>query len=325
LPETKDSEFTWKDYQTRVNSELADILGNFVNRVLTFTQNNFDGKVPQADECSELKAFVTGQKDKISDSLENFRFREALAELMNIPRHGNKLFNDEAPWKTIKENKEKTVFTIYDCLQIVANVAILCEPFLPFTSKKIFDMLNLNARDFAWAGAGRQDLLKPGHQLGKPGLLFQKIEDEIIQKQIDKLNATRQPVTENKAQEKNKTKVEGKSETPAVKTEITYDDFSKLDLRVGTILSAEKVEKADKLLKLSVDLGFEIRTVVSGIAEFFKPEEIVGMQVSVVANLAPRKLKGIESKGMILMAEDEEGKLRFVLPKELTKNGSIIK
>ena len=227
---------------------------------------------------------------------------------MNIARHGNKLLTEEEPWKTYKVDPEKTAFTLYDCLQLIANLAILCEPFLPFTSKKLFGMLNLDASQLSWTDAGRQDLLKPGHQLGKAALLYQKVEDEAIEKQVEKLRRTTDsgsPI-ETKTQEKKITEMEPQ------KAEITYEDFSKIDLRVGTILSAEKVEKADKLLKLSIDLGFEIRTVVSGIAEFFKPEEIVGMQVSVVANLAPRKLRGIESKGMILMAEDETGKLQFV-------------
>ncbi len=325
-PETKDSEFTWKDYQTRVNSELVSILGNLVNRVLVLTAQNFEGKVPQATECSDLKKVTLGLRDKIAAAIEKYEFRDGLSELMNLARHGNKMLTEKEPWKTAKTDKEATAYTLYDGLQIVANLAILSAPFLPFTSKKIFEMLNLNAADFSWADAGRQDLLKPGHQLGKAALLYQKIEDEPIQKQIDKLHggkpavATTQPAAKIKAAAKPK---EESAEAP--KGEINYDDFSKIDIRVGTILTAEKVEKADKLLKLSIDLGFETRTVVSGIAEFFKPEDIIGKQVSVVANLAPRKLRGIESKGMILMAEDEAGKLHFVAPKDLTNNGSIIK
>ncbi len=317
-PETKDSEFTWKDYQTRVNSELVAIFGNLVNRVLVLTDKYFEGKVPQANECSELKTFITQQRDKISDSIEHYKFRDALSELMNIARHGNKLLTEKEPWKTFKTNPEDTGITLYDCLQIIANLAILSEPFLPFTSKKLYAMLNLKAEDYQWSDGGRQDLLKPGHQLGKAALLYQKLEDEVIQKQIDKLHAGK-PTNGNKKEKANK-KMEAN-----VKSEITYDDFSKIDLRVGTILTAEKVEKADKLLKLTIDLGYEVRTVVSGIAEFFKPEDIIGTQVSVVANLAPRKLRGIESKGMILMSEDEAGKLHFVSPKDLTNNGSIIR
>ncbi len=326
-PETKDSEFTWKDYQTRVNSELVAILGNFVNRVMVLTEKYFEGKVPKAPENAELKVFVTGQRDKISESLENFKFREALTEMMNIARHGNKMLTEKEPWKTFKENPEATGAVLYDSLQIIASMAILCEPFLPFTSRKLFGMLNLDAKNFSWADAGRQELIPSGHMLGKAELLYQKIEDETIQKQVDKLHhgkTTDTLVIENKPAASLETPVQV-SETEPEKPEITFDEFAKLDLRVGTILTAEKVQKADKLLKLTVDLGFEIRTVVSGIAEFFKPENIIGQQVSVVANLAPRKIRGIESKGMILLAEDEMGVLHFILPKELTKNGSIIR
>ncbi len=319
-PETKDSEFTWKDYQTRVNSELVGIFGNLVNRVLILTEKNFDNKVPNADECKDLKAFITSQRDKISDALENFHFREALQEMMNVARHGNQMLSEKEPWKTIKENREYTGITLYDGLQIIANLAILCRPFLPFTSDKLFKMLNLDGDSFNWFDAGRQNLLKPGHVIGKAELLYQKLENDVIEKQVQKLQATKTA-----AAAAPKTATVETTETPAQKPEITYDDFSKLDLRVGTILTAEKVEKADKLLKLSIDLGYETRTVVSGIAEFFKPEEIIGQQVSLVANLAPRKIRGIESRGMILMAEDETGKLHFVSPKDLTKNGSTIR
>lgn len=332
-PETKDSEFTWKDYQTRINSELADILGNFVNRVLTFINVHFEGAVPNADQCPDQETFLNQQKSLISEAFENFKFREALAEVMNIARYGNKTFNDTAPWKSIKEDRQKAAFALYDCLQIVANLAIAIEPFLPFTSKKIFTMLNLDATVFTWSDLGRQDMLKPGHLLGKPVILFQKIEDDVIEKQLAKLKKASDNRTQNSSSTKSTNNMEQdagagdaeRNKTQAMTPEITYDDFMKVDLRVGTILAAEKVAKADKLLKLTIDLGFETRTVVSGIAQFFKPEEIVGLQVSVVANLAPRKLKGIESKGMILMAEDDTGKLQFVLPKELTQNGSRIK
>jgi methionyl-tRNA synthetase len=328
-PETKDSEFTWKDYQTRVNSELVGIFGNLVNRVLVLTDKFFENQVPQAKENKDLEAFTTEQKNKITDALENFRFREGLSELINLARHGNQLLSEKEPWKTIKDNKELTGVTLYDCLQLIANLAILCEPFLPFTSKKIFDMLQIDPSSLTWEDAGRQDLVKPGHKLGKAALLYQKIEDEQIEAQVEKLHAKTSKPAATKT-----SKVETTNNTPAssvpatekaLSAEIVFDDFAKIDLRVGTILSAEKVEKADKLLKLSVDLGFEVRTIVSGIAEHFKPEELVGLQVSVVANLAPRKLRGIESKGMILLAEDASGKLHFVSPKDLTQNGSIIR
>ena len=322
-PETKDSEFIWKDYQARVNNELVAILGNLVNRVMVLTDKYYEGKVPQAGECSDLKAFIGGKRDAITESLENFRLREALGEMMNVARHGNQMLSEKEPWKLIKTDPEQTKIVLYDCLQIIANLAILSEPFLPFTSQKLFRMLNLNKEDYSWTDAGRQDLLQPGHQLGKAELLYQKIEDEAIEAQVQKLHATaaaQKPATKTETK-----KVEATKTDEAPKGEITYDDFTKLDLRVGTILTAEKVEKADKLLKLTVDLGFETRTIVSGIAEHFKPEELPNLQVSVVANLAPRKIRGIESKGMILLAEDETGKLHFVLPKELTKNGSIIR
>jgi methionyl-tRNA synthetase len=320
LPETKDAEFTWKDFQTRVNSELVGIFGNFVNRVLVLTEKYFDGKVP-ATAAKNDDGFLLQQKARITEALEQFRFREALGELMNIARYGNKLLTEKEPWKTHKQNPEGTAAVLYDCLQIIANLAILGEPFLPFTANKLFGMLNLKADKYTWADAGQTSLLKAGHQLGKASLLYQKVEDEEIEKQIEKLRKTKAPKMENA-----EAAPQPKSQAPVAQLpEITFDDFAKIDLRVGTILTAEKVEKADKLLKLTIDLGYEQRTVVSGIAQFFKPDEIIGLQVSLVANLAPRKLKGIESKGMILMAEDETGKLQFVLPKELTKNGSRIK
>ncbi len=320
-PETKDSEFTWKDYQTRVNSELVGIFGNLVNRVLVLTDKFFDNKVPQGRHNPELSAFLAEQHKKVSDSLENFRFREALAEVMNVARYGNQLLSEKEPWKTIKTDKELTAAILYDGLQIIANLAILCEPFLPFTSQKIFEMAQLDGKALTWTDIGRTDLLPVGHALGKAALLYQKIEDEPIAAQIDKLNATKKPAASPAATE-NKKKME---ESTGPKAEITFDDFAKIDLRIGTILAAEKVEKADKLLKLTVDIGYETRTIVSGIAEHFKPEDLIGQQVSVVANLAPRKLRGIESKGMILLAEDSAGKLIFAVPKNSTENGSIIR
>lgn len=321
-PETKDSEFTWKDYQTRVNSELVAILGNLVNRVLVLTEKFFDNKVPQGRDNPELTAFLAEQHRKVSDSLETFRFREALAEVMNVARYGNQLLSEKEPWKTIKTDKDLTAAILYDGLQIIANLAILCEPFLPFTSQKIFEMTQLDSNTLSWSDIGRTDLLPAGHSLSKAALLYQKIEDEPIAAQIAKLNTTKQATAAPAPAEKTGKKME---ENNGPKAEITFDDFAKIDLRVGTILTAEKVEKADKLLKLTVDIGYETRTIVSGIAEHFKPEELVGQQVSVVANLAPRKLRGIESKGMILLAEDSTGKLIFAMPKNSTENGSIIR
>ena len=313
-PETKDADFTWKDFQARVNNELVAILGNLVNRVMVLTDKYFQGKVPETTGCSDLEKFITEQHEKVTKSLEEFRFREALSEIMNVARHGNQLLSEKEPWKLIKTDEKQTGIILYDCLQIIANLGILMQPFLPNTSKKIFDMLQLNIADFSWADVGRQDLLISGHQIGKATLLFQKIEDDIIEKQIAKLK--KEPII--------------KTSSPAplpssLGSEIQYEDFAKIDLRVGKILSAEKVEKADKLLKLTVDLGFEQRTIVSGIAEHFKPEEIIGKQVTIVANLAPRKLRGIESKGMILMAENSEGKLQFVNPDSDFELGAIVK
>jgi len=316
MPETKDNDFTWKDFQLKNNSELVAILGNFVNRVLVLTEKYFEGKVPDASECSDLKAFMLQQKTKVEDSLEQFRFREALQEVMNVARHGNKLLTEKEPWKLIKTDKEATGIVLYDCIQIIANLALISEPFLPFSSKKLFEMLNLDGSQLNWENIGDMQLVKGNHQLGTASLLFEKIEDEIIEVQIAKLKKTVEQKTESGNQ---------KSEIKQLSSEIVFDDFAKIDLRVGTILTAEKVEKADKLLKLSVDLGFETRTIVSGIAEHFKPEELPGKQVCVVANLAPRKLRGIESKGMILLAEDENGKLIFVSPSTAITNGSVVR
>ncbi len=312
MPETKDSEFTWKDFQARNNSELAAILGNFVNRVFVLTEKFFEGKVPAADECDDLKKFIQEQKSKIEISMDEYRFREALQELMNAVRHGNKLLTEKEPWKLIKTDPEAVKYVLYDCLQLIANLAVMLEPFLPFTSHRLLTMMNLDASVLRWENIGNLSLLPPHHQLGTAGLLFEKIEDETIQKQIEKLhgNAAAQPAA-----------------TPAAngKPSISYDDFSKMDLRVGKIITAEKVEKADKLLKLQVDLGSEKRTIVSGIAQFFKPGEIIGKKVTVVANLAPKKIRGIESHGMILTAEGADGTLSFISPVESMTEGSSIK
>jgi methionyl-tRNA synthetase len=332
-PETKDSEFTWKDYQTHVNSELVSIFGNFVNRVFVLTNTHFENRVPQATENKELTAFILEQKRKITDHLENFHFRDALSEVINVARYGNKMLTEKEPWKSIKVDKEATGVTLYDGLQIIIHIAILCEPFLPFTSARILDMLKVDPATLSWDDIGRADILASGHELGQAAHLFQPVADEIIDKQIEKLHSTAQQTSPKKTSKldsvNNSANNIPASDTPAgskpLSPEIVFDDFAKIDLRVGTILTAEKVEKADKLLKFTVDLGFEIRTIVSGIAEHFKPEDLIGTQVSVVANLAPRKLRGIESKGMILLAEDAVGKLHFVSPKDLTENGSIIK
>lgn len=317
-PEAKDNDFTWKDFQAKNNNELVAILGNFVNRALVLTHKFYEGKVPQALEyAAEDKALIaeiTAYPEKISSSIEHYRFREALSELMNLARLGNKYLADMEPWKLIKTD-EKRVQTIMNLsLQIAANLSILMEPFLPFTAKKLKEMLHLK-KDLKWKDAKSSNLLEAGHQLNEAGLLFEKIEDEAITLQIKKLEDSKALNAANK-----ETVIE-----PA-KAETSFDDFNKMDIRVGTILQAERVPKADKLLKLLIDTGIDQRTVVSGIAGSYKAEDIIGQQVSILVNLAPRKIKGIESQGMILMAENKNGELSFVSPIEKSSNnGSIIK
>jgi len=250
-------------------------------------------------------------KENVEISLESFRFREALKEAMNLARLGNKYLADAEPWKVIKTNPERVKTIMNIALQITVNLTIVCEPFLPFSMEKLRGWINLN--ELKWNDAGKSDLLKPGHVINRPGLLFEKIEDEEITRQIDKLLATK------KANE-----AAGAKTTPG-KDPIVFDDFSKIDIRTATILEAEKVPKTTKLLKLRIDTGIDIRTIVSGIAEYYEPETIIGKQISIVANLEPRKIKGIESKGMILMAEDKNGKLVMVAPSEKVSNGSMIK
>lgn len=313
-PETKDNDFTWKDFQARNNNELLAILGNFVNRTLVLTQKYFEGKVPEPGKLDEeAKAVVKQMKlypGKISDSIEKYRFREALSELMNLARLGNKYLTDQEPWKLIKTEPERVKSILNISLQIAANLAILSEPFLPFTANKLSGMLNL--KKLMWSDAGRDDLLKAGDQLNKAAFLFEKIEDSAIETQVQKLLNTK----------KENTKV---SNAKPAKEEITFDDFIKTDIRTGTILEAELVPKTKKLIKLKIDTGIDQRTVVSGIAEYYKPEDIVGQKVSILVNLAPRKLRGIESQGMILMAEDTDGRLCFVAPTENVSNGSEVK
>lgn len=318
-PETKDNDFTWKDFQAKNNNELVAILGNFVNRTLVLTHKYYEGKVPEAAEYTKndvlLLEEISKYPSKIAASIEQYRFREALSELMNLARLGNKYLADNEPWTLIKtdEKRVKTIMNI--SLQISANLAVLMEPFLPFTSTKLSGLLNLN-KSLRWNDATRTDLLLTGHQINAAALLFDKIEDEAIDAQIQKLADSK------KMNEANSTT----SEITPPKSEVTFDDFSKMDIRVGTILEAEKVPKADKLLKLKIDTGIDQRTVVSGIAEHYKPEDIVGQKVSILINLAPRKIKGIESQGMILMAENEKGELSFVAPtKPNMNNGGGIK
>ncbi len=316
-PEAKDSDFTWKDFQARNNNELLAILGNFVNRTLVLTQKYFDGKVPERkaewDSQRELDVIeeIATFPNRIGKSLDNLRFREALTEMMNLARLGNKYLTDSEPWKLIKTNEERVQTILNISLHICANLAILSEPFLPFTAEKLTGMLNLPKMH--WDDAGNTELLKPGHQLNKPSYLFEKIDDEVIQAQVQKLQDTKK---QNKADE---------SGINPVKEQVNFDDFTKIDIRVGTIVEAEKVPKTKKLLKLKIDTGVDQRTVVSGIAEHYTPEDIIGQKACFVVNLAPIKLRGIESQGMILMAEDAEGKLCFVQPSEAFENGSTVK
>jgi methionyl-tRNA synthetase len=314
-PETKDNDFTWKDFQARNNNELVAILGNFVNRALVLTNNYYDGKVPargktDSNDDAVLKE-IAHIRENVESSLEAFRFREALKEAMNLARLGNKYLADTEPWKVIKTDPERVKTIMNIALQITANLTIVCEPFLPFSMEKLQGWINFN--ELKWSEAGKTDLLITGHVINKPGLLFEKIEDEDIMKQIDKLMATK------KAND-----AEGAITTPG-KDAITFDDFTKIDIRTATILEAEKVPKTTRLLKLKIDTGLDIRTIVSGIAEYYEPEAIIGKQISIVANLEARKIKGIESKGMILMAEDKDGKLVMVTPAGKVSNGSMIK
>jgi methionyl-tRNA synthetase len=317
-PETKDNDFTWKDFQARNNNELVAIFGNFINRVVVLTNKYYGGVVPTPTVFSETDEAVLEQikafPQRISKSIERYRFREALSELMNFARLGNKYLADEEPWKQIKTNPERVQTIMYVALQIATGLSVVCEPFLPFTARKLKDILNTSQSTLEWSAIESEAiLLATGHQIGQATLLFAKIEDAEVQHQLDKLQATK------KANE-----MEQKEAAP-LREEITFEDFSKMDIRTGTILEAEKMPKAKKLLVLKVDTGVDIRTVVSGIAESFKPEEIIGQQVSVLINLAPRKLRGVESQGMILMTDTKDGKLAFVQPSsEGVDNGAQI-
>jgi methionyl-tRNA synthetase len=319
-PETKDNDFTWKDFQARNNNELVAIFGNFVNRVVVLTNKYYDGIVPEPDEFNEVDETTLSEMraypSVIASSVERYRFREALGELMNLARLGNKYLAEEEPWKRIKADPERVKTQIFVGLQIATALAVLSEPFLPFTSAKLRKMLGIHPSPAGvsdWDEVAKpQVILSPGTKLEPAELLFTPIEDEQIQKQIDKLEATK---TANKNENK---KVE------AQKDSIQYDDFAKMDLRVGTILEAEKMPKANKLLVLKVDTGIDVRTIVSGIAESFSPEDIIGKKVTVLVNLAPRNLRGVESQGMILMTNNADGKLVFVNPDAEVNNGETI-
>ncbi len=332
-PESKDNDFTWKDFQAKNNNELVAILGNFINRTLVLTHKYYNGKVPAAEAYTKTDILLLEEISKfpakISASIEQYRFREALAELMNLARAGNKYLADNEPWTLVKTDEKRVRTVMSLSLQIAANLAVLMEPFLPFASKKLGAMLNLNT-DLKWNDAARTDLLLAGHQINSATLLFEKIEDDAISTQVQKLENSKINNQENKSKEENLQ--ETNSGTPVSiaiadsKSDISFEEFSKMDIRIGTILEAERVPKTDKLLKLLIDTGIDKRTVVSGIAAYYKPEDIIGQQVSILVNLAPRKIKNIESRGMILMAENAAGELSFVLPdKPSTNNGSNVK
>lgn len=341
-PETKDNDFTWKDFQARNNNELVAVFGNFINRVVVLTNKYYDGIIPTPNEFSEVDeqtlAELKAYPAVISSSVERYRFREALGELMNVARLGNKYLADEEPWKVMKDNPERVKTQMYVALQIAAALSVLAEPFLPFTATKLSKILNLGDLKEHFAGFSKflkekdrdvkdiiidktlgwndisenSDLIPAGHKIGEAELLFAKIEDEEIQKQVDKLEATKTAnIAENKQAEPQKDLIQ-------------FEDFAKMDIRIGTILEAEKMPKANKLLVLKVDTGIDVRTIVSGIAESFSPEEIIGKRVSVLANLAPRALRGVESQGMILMTTNAEGKLVFVNPDADAPNGATV-
>lgn len=310
-PETKDSEFTWKEYQTRVNSELADILGNFVNRALVLTQKYYEGKVPERGELTEEDKNVLEEMKRIptriSELVYKYKMREAQAEAMNLARLGNKYLADAEPWKLVKTDPERVKTIMNIAIQITANLSIVLQPFLPKTAKSLSEFLVFTTKD--WSHAGEGELIPAGHQTNKPSILFQKIDDEFVAVEVEKLNASKEQEVSFEPQ----------------KDEISFDEFMKNDIRLGKIIAAEKIKKADKLLKLTVDTGLDQRTIVSGIAQHYSPEEVVGKTVTVLMNLPPRKLRGVESQGMILMAEDAEGNLSFISPEKEINAGSEVR
>lgn len=314
-PETKDNDFTWKEFQARNNNELVAILGNFVNRTLVLTQNYYGGEVPQpaamTDYDSSTLASIKEYREVVENDLDNFHFRQALADAMNLARLGNKYLADTEPWKTVKTDPGRVATIMFVSLQITANLAIILEPFLPFSMETLRQWLNMT--DLNWSSAGKTDLLRPGHKVAAGGLLFSKIEDAEINKQINKLLATR------------KNNAQAAASVIPVKEDVSFEDFNRMDIRTATILEAEKVPRTTKLIKLKVDTGVDIRTIVSGIAEYFNAEDLPGKSISVIMNLAPKTIKGIESKGMVLLAEDDTGRLTFVVPEKKIKNGSLVK
>ncbi|HMP98677.1 MAG TPA: methionine--tRNA ligase subunit beta, partial [Cyclobacteriaceae bacterium] len=328
-PETKDADFTWKDFQQKVNSELVAILGNFVNRVMVLSHKYYQGKVPAKTNVVDKKIINIYQQtetemnksiQELKKSLDEFRFREAQFHMMNMARAGNKFLADTEPWKLIKQDAEAVAWIMHQAIHMVANIAFACEPFLPVTSRAIREQLNLadaaKSSSAFWNGLGMLELLTAGHQLGQPSLLFKNVEDEEMEKQINKLKKLSNSELGNK--------MENQVTISPQKAEITYDDFAKLDIRIGKVLQAERMEKSNKLLKLLVDTGIDQRTILSGIAKQFTPEEIIGKQVTVLINLAPRKMMGIESQGMVLMAEDAAGNFRLIKPDEEVEPGSAV-
>ncbi len=314
-PETKDNDFTWKDFQARNNNELVAILGNFINRTLVLTSNYYKGVVPapgvMTDYDNDTVKSIMTCRENVENNLEAFRFRQALAEAMNLARLGNKYLADTEPWKVVKTDPERVKTILYVSLQITANLAILLEPFLPFSMNKLRGWLGIT--ELKWDAAGRSDLLVPGHMVSSGELMFKKVEDAEIEKQVKKLLNTK--------------KANEAAVAPAIpqKEDVSFEEFTRMDIRTATILEAEKVAKTAKLIKLKVDTGIDVRTIVSGIAEHFTAEELPGKIISVIVNLAPRTIKGIESKGMVLLAEDENGKLVFVTPEQNIRNGSPVK
>jgi methionyl-tRNA synthetase len=339
-PETKDNDFTWKDFQDRNNNELASIFGNFVNRTWVLMHKLCNSKVPKLhedildDEDRWIMKEIESSKSKVESLIEEYKFRDALFEVVDLSRKGNQYMQKKEPWIKAKKITDDGPLSIaaqkeidnclHLCLQLTANLAILINPFLPNTAKKMLYMMKVVDKMLDWDNAGKLKLLSVGYSLRPPELLFRKIEDEEIKAQIEKLKSGLVKTQDSNDKKQETKKMENKSEIVNPKSEIVYDDFAKLDLRVGTVTTCEKVEKADKLLKLTIDLGTETRTIVSGIALHYTAEEMVGKQVVVVVNLAPRKMKGIESQGMILTAEDKDGKLRLLKPEEVVSPGSSV-
>lgn len=317
-PETKDNDFSWKDFQTRNNSELVAIFGNFVNRAFVLTHKYFGGVVPKCGELQDVDREALAQipelKASMQKNIENYRFRDALKDAMGMARVGNKYISDTEPWKVVKTDMERTGTILNICLQICASLATAFEPFTPFAAAELRDMLNIS---FDWESVGKADILPEGHKINPAHLLFEKIDDEQIQRQIERLNEIR-------AQMEADAKAEAAKVVAPQKSEVTFESFDAMDIRTATVLEAERVPKTDKLLKLTIDTGIDRRVIVSGIAECYTPEEMVGKQICILANLAPRTIRGIESKGMILMARQGDGKMRFITPAEVLTNGSQI-